>query len=136
MILHALDCWSQGGRYGGRQIVPSSWIEDILTRGDAQAWDAGDFVKYFPDMPIHYRSKWYVLRGSAPMIFGVGVFGQNVFIDPKNQIVMAKFSSHALPMDEQRILVTMRGVQAIRTCLLTFHKRHNYFNPVTERDHP
>ena len=109
---------SQGGSYAGKQIISSSWIDDILTRGDAQAWDAGDFVKYFPMMSIHYRSKWYVLRGSAPMIFGVGVFGQNVFIDPKNQIVMVKLSSHALPMDEQRILVTMRGVQAIRTYLL------------------
>jgi CubicO group peptidase (beta-lactamase class C family) len=90
-----------------------------LCGGDPRAWDAGDFVKYFPDMPIHYRSKWYVLRGAAPLIFGVGVFGQNVFIDPKNQIVIAKFSSHALPMDEKRILLTMRGAQAIRSYLLT-----------------
>lgn len=110
---------AQGGRYAGRQIVPSPWIEDILTGGDPRAWDAGDFVKYFPDMPIHYRSKWYVLRDAAPLIFGVGVFGQNVFIDPKNQIVIAKFSSHALPMDEKRILLTMRGAQAIRSYLLT-----------------
>src|SRR5262249_38306196 len=38
---------AQGGRYAGRQIVPSSWIEDIMTGGDSRAWDAGDFVKYF-----------------------------------------------------------------------------------------
>jgi hypothetical protein len=109
---------AQGGRYAGQQIVPSSWIEDIITGGDPRAWDAGDFVKYFPDLPIHYRSKWYVLRSATPMIFGVGVFGQNVFIDPKNQIVIVKFSSHALPMDEKRILLTMRGAQAIRSYLL------------------
>jgi CubicO group peptidase (beta-lactamase class C family) len=109
---------AQGGRYAGKQIVPSSWIEDILTRGDPQAWDAGDFVKYFPRTSVHYRSMWYVLRGPAPMIFAVGVFGQNLFIDPKNQIVIAKFSSQALPMDEKRIMLTMRGVQAIRSYLL------------------
>lgn len=108
---------AEGGRYGGKQIVPSSWIEDIFTKGDPQAWDAGDFVKYFPQMNIHYRSKWYVLRGDAPMAFGVGVFGQNLFVDPKNEIVIAKFSSQALPMDEKRILVTMRGVGEIRTYL-------------------
>ena len=109
---------AEGGRYAGKHIVPSSWLEDILTQGDAPAWDAGDFVKYFPRMSIHYRSLWYVLRGSAPMIFAVGVFGQNVFVDQKNQIVIAKFSSHALPMDEKRILLTMRGVEAIRNHLL------------------
>ena len=63
-----------------------------MNGGDARAWNEGDFTNYFPGMPIHYRSKWYVLRGHAPIMFGVGVFGQNVFIDRKNQIVIAKFS--------------------------------------------
>jgi CubicO group peptidase (beta-lactamase class C family) len=76
---------ADGGRYGGKQIIPSWWIDDILNAGDARAWNEGDFVKYFPRMPIHYRSKWYVLRGDAPIMFGVGVFGQNVFIDRKNR---------------------------------------------------
>jgi hypothetical protein len=48
------------------------------------------------------------------MIFGVGVFGQNLFVDPKNRIVIAKFSSQTLHMDEERILLTMRGTEAIR----------------------
>ena len=52
-------------------------------------------------------------------MFGVGIFGQNVFIDRKNQIVIAKFSSQALPMDEKRILLTIRGIEAIRRVLLT-----------------
>jgi hypothetical protein len=69
-------------------------------------------------MSIHYRSKWYVLRGAAPMMFGVGVFGQNLFIDRKNQIVIAKYSSQAFPMDEKQILLTMRGVEAIRSHLV------------------
>jgi CubicO group peptidase (beta-lactamase class C family) len=109
---------AEGGANAGKQVVPSSWIEDILTNGDPTAWNKGDFLKYFPQMPIHYRSKWYVLRGAAPIMFGVGVFGQNVFIDKKNQIVIAKFSSQALPMDEKRILLTMRGIEAIRSHLL------------------
>jgi CubicO group peptidase (beta-lactamase class C family) len=109
---------AEGGSYAGREIIPSWWIDDILNSGDPRAWNDGDFVKYFPQMPIHYRSKWYVLRSDAPIMFGVGVFGQNVFIDPHNQIVIAKFSSQALPMDEKRILLTMHGIAAIRNSLL------------------
>jgi CubicO group peptidase (beta-lactamase class C family) len=109
---------AEGGRCGGKEVVPSWWIDDIMNAGDTRAWDDGDFVKYFPRMPIHYRSKWYVLRGEAPIMFGVGVFGQNVFIDRKNQIVIAKFSSQTMPMDEQRILLTMHGIAAIRNYLL------------------
>jgi len=109
---------AEGGIYAGKQIVPLGWIEDTLTRGDSEAWDNGEYAKFFPRMSIHYRSKWYVLRGAAPMMFGVGVFGQNLFIDRKNQIVIAKYSSQALPMDEKRILLTMRGVEGIRNHLV------------------
>ena len=108
---------AEGGSYGGRQIVPSAWLEDILAAGDPVAWGEGDFAKYFPGLEAHYRSKWYVLRGKEPLIFGVGVFGQNLFIDPANETVIAKYSSHALPMDEHRIALTTRGIQALRAFL-------------------
>ncbi len=108
----------QGGRRDGAQIIPAWWIDDILDNGDAEAWNQGDFAAYFPDRPIHYRSKWYVLRGREPVIFGVGVFGQNLFIDRANQIVIAKFSSQPPPLDEPRISLTLRGVEAIRRHLM------------------
>jgi CubicO group peptidase (beta-lactamase class C family) len=105
---------ARSGARDGREIIPGWWIDDIYRQGSRSAWDAGDFAKYLPGMPVHYRSKWYVLNGEAPMMFGIGVFGQNVFIDPNNEIVIAKFSSHAGPMDEARILLTMHGVAALR----------------------
>jgi hypothetical protein len=105
---------AEGGRYDGKEIVPSSWIDDIRGGGDREAWDAGDFINYFPATPIHYRSKWYILHGTARMIFGVGVFGQNLFVDRDNGIVISKFSSQAAPMDEERIRLTMRGVEILR----------------------
>ena len=101
------------GRRGGKQVVPADWIDDILTGGDLAAWEAGDFAPYFPGMEAHYRSKWYVRRGDAPMAFGVGVFGQNIFVDPENGIVIAKMSSQAPPLDERLIALTMRGVDAV-----------------------
>jgi CubicO group peptidase (beta-lactamase class C family) len=104
----------QRGRREGAQVIPEAWIDDIVHNGDAQAWRQGDFAEYFPDMPIRYRSKWYVLQGDAPMLFCLGVNGQNLFVDPANEIVMAKFSSQAAAMDKRRIGLTMRGVAAIR----------------------
>ena len=43
-----------------------------------------------------------------------GIFGQNVFVDPEREIVIAKFSSQAPPLDERLIALTMCGVEAIR----------------------
>jgi len=103
----------EGGARGSRQIVPESWIDDITRRGDPQAWAAGDLVDYFPGLPISYRSQWYVVAGQAPVLFGLGVHGQNVFIDRARETVIAKVSSQALPLDGERITLTMRAAAAI-----------------------
>jgi hypothetical protein len=42
------------------------------------------------------------------------VNGQHLFVDRENQIVIAKVSSQALPMDETQISLTIAGVDAIR----------------------
>jgi len=96
---------------------PSPWIDDIERNGERQAWDSGSFVAYFPGMPIHYRSQWYVLHGGSPLLFGVGIHGQNLFIDRGNELVIAKFSSQAMPLDAPRIALTMRAVSEIRKAL-------------------
>ena len=106
--------FAKRGRRDGEEIVPADWIGDILEAGDPGAWSAGDFAPYFPGMEAHYRSKWYVRRGDIPMAFAVGVFGQNVFVDPENEIVIAKMSSHAAPMDGRLISLTARGAETIR----------------------
>lgn len=107
----------QDGERDGRAIVSRAAIHDLETGGDTPAWQQGDFLPYFPDMPMRYRNQWYVLDGDAPMLFCVGVHGQHLFVDRVNQIVIAKFASQALPMDSARLLLTLRGVAAIRAAL-------------------
>ena len=101
------------GHRDGKRIVPSDWIEDLLAAGDPKAWNEGDLAPYFPGMEAHYRSQWYVRRDPAPMAFGVGVFGQNVFAFSEQEIVIAKMSSQAPPLDERLISLTLRGVDAV-----------------------
>ena len=96
---------------------PSAWVRDIETGGERAAWDAGSFVAYFPGMPMRYRSQWYILEGEAPLVFGLGIHGQYLFVDRKNEVVIAKLSSQALPLDAPRIALTMRAVSQIRKCL-------------------
>ena len=100
---------------------PSAWVRDIETGGERAAWDAGSFVAYFPGMPMRYRSQWYILDASgkneAPLVFALGIHGQNLFVDRKNQVVIAKLSSQAQPLDAARIALTMRAVSQLRKCL-------------------
>jgi hypothetical protein len=66
---------------------------------------------------MRYRSKWYTLDGESPLVFGLGIHGQNLFIDRANEIVIAKLSSQALPLDPARISLTMRAVSQLRKVL-------------------
>jgi CubicO group peptidase (beta-lactamase class C family) len=102
----------QDGRRGNTPIIPAAWIDDMLGGGDAKAWVAGDLVSYFGDRPMHYRNKWYVLRDRS-IAFGLGVYGQNVFVDKANQIVVAKVSSQAPPLDKDLIDLTLAFAEAV-----------------------
>jgi hypothetical protein len=108
---------ADGGRCGAAQVLPSRWLEDLERGGDAAAWAAGNAVEYFPGRPLRYRSQWYADDAASPMIFGVGIHGQNLFVDRALGIVIAKVSSQALPMDHARIALTMRLADAIRSRL-------------------
>lgn len=106
------------GAIEGRQIVPPGWIADITGAGDPEAWNAGDFASFFPGLAMHYRAKWYIERpgrSGGALLFGVGVHGQNLFVDAERDLVIAKFSSQALPLDEARIALTTRWVTAARS---------------------
>lgn len=107
----------EGGARGSRQIIPTSWIDDMLGNGDTAAWNEGPFLDLYPGATMHYRAKWYVEHGSRPLLFGLGIHGQNLFIDPKAEVVIAKLSSQAPPLDGGLIAATSAAVSAIRKAL-------------------
>jgi CubicO group peptidase (beta-lactamase class C family) len=108
----------QGGRRNGTAIIPAAWIEDMFVNGDPKAWSDGDLISYMGDRSMHYRNQWYVLRDRA-IAFGLGVYGQNVFVDRANEIVVAKVSSQAPPLDKRLIDLTIGFVEAVSDHLST-----------------
>lgn len=105
---------ARGGSLNGREIIPSTWIDDIIHNGSKEAWDKGDFFELFSRKNMHYRSQWYVERGENPLIFAVGVFGQNLFIDPNNDLVIAKLSSQPTALEKPFLDLTHQGIDKIR----------------------
>src|SRR4051812_18523892 len=103
----------QNGRRNGTPIIPASWIEDMLGGGDPNAWAAGDLVSYFGDRAMRYRNQWYFLRERG-IALGLGVYGQNVFVDRANELVIAKVSSQPPPLDKDLIDLTITFVEAMR----------------------
>jgi CubicO group peptidase (beta-lactamase class C family) len=105
---------ADGGASEGTQIIPAAWIDDIVRNGSADAWDAGGFAPFFPGRKMHYRNKWYADLGEAPLLFALGIHGQYLFVDRRNQLVIVMMSSQADPLDAELISLTMTAVSHIR----------------------
>lgn len=102
------------GKRDGVQVLPEAWVHDVLHNGDPTAWNTGDFAEYFPGRTMHYRNKWYVERGDNPMVFCIGIHGQNLYVLPRQQLVVAKLSSRPKPLDPQVSLLNLKMIEALK----------------------
>lgn len=105
---------ANGGMREARQVLPSDWIADVMNNGDPEAWNIGDFADYFPGRNMHYRNKWYVERSDNPMVFCIGIHGQNLFVIPDQQLVIAKMSSRPMPLDPQVSQLNLKMISALK----------------------
>ena len=107
---------ANGGQRNGKQVVPASWLEDLVKNGDPQAWKDGDVNPVWGQRDIHYRSKWYVKREAEPLIFGVGIHGQFLFVDPTKKLSIAWFGSQDSPLDSppfEQVLATIENIRVL-----------------------
>ncbi len=103
-----------GGMAGTTQVIRPEWIDDLFNGGDPVAWQNGDFADYFAGRDMHYRNKWYVLRGQRPMAFGGGIHGQNLWVLPHERIVIAKLSSRPKAQDEAVGALNFKMTEAVK----------------------
>ena len=91
------ECLRLGGRFNGRQVVPQAVVEGI-----AQAGAGAALVRAFktagpPTLPGGaYRSMWWMINNAHGAFAARGVHGQAIYIDPKAEMVVARFGSHPL----------------------------------------
>jgi CubicO group peptidase (beta-lactamase class C family) len=85
-----------GGRANGRRIVSEEWVRDTVTGTAAGAWSAGKLAEWLPGG--RYRNKWYQTRAESDAFFALGIHGQWLYVDPRAEMVAAKFSSQPVPV--------------------------------------
>lgn len=107
------------GRGKSGNILPKAWIDDIAENGDREAWRS-EWGKAFAAIgtDMNYRSGWYIVVGEPKTMFAIGIYGQNLFVDQANGIVVAKVSSQSAPVDYEAMALTHLAIPEIRRCLL------------------
>jgi CubicO group peptidase (beta-lactamase class C family) len=89
----------QGGTANGSRIVPEAWVRDtVATGGSAEAWQRGTMAFLFPQG--RYRNKWYQTGAQSGAFCGIGIHGQWLYVNPRDEVVIAKMSSQPEPVDE------------------------------------
>ena len=79
------------GRWGGQQVIPKAVVDDIRKGGDRAA-----FSGYATLPGWSYRNMWWVSHNEHGAFMARGVHGQAIYIDPKAEVVIARFASHPL----------------------------------------
>ena len=79
------------GLYHGRQIVPVAAVDDIRRGGDREVFAKAGY-KTLPGWS--YRDMWWVSHNADGAFSARGVHGQLIYIDPKAEMVIARFASH------------------------------------------
>lgn len=83
----------RGGELNGVQVIPRTVIEDIRRGASREAFVAGGYAT-LPGWSYHRF--WWVSHDDHGVYMARGIHGQAIYIDPKAEMVIARFASHPL----------------------------------------
>lgn len=81
------------GFYNGQQIIPKIVIEDIRKGGDKAHFAKAGYA-LLPGWS--YRNMWWVSHNEHGAYLARGIHGQTIYIDPKAEMVIARYASHPI----------------------------------------
>ena len=103
------------GRFNGRQIVPSQVVEDIARGGDPAKFKPAGYTT----LPgASYRNQWWVTHNAHGAYMARGVHGQGIYIDPKAEMVIARYASHPAAGNAANDPVTLPAYMALAKDLI------------------
>ncbi|MCK1277571.1 serine hydrolase [Bradyrhizobium sp. 61] len=98
------------GRFNGRQIVPSQVVEDIARGGDPEKFKPAGYTT----LPgASYRNQWWVTHNAHGAYMARGVHGQGIYVDPKAEMVIARYASHPVAGNAANDPVTLPAYMAL-----------------------
>ena len=87
-----------GSTHDGRELIPRSWVADMRSNGNREAWRKSNDPHVFPEG--RYRSCWYDVGDDRGSFCAIGIHGQWIWIDPVSRLVLVKMSSRPAPSDD------------------------------------
>jgi hypothetical protein len=109
------ECMRNHGQFNGRQIVPASVVADIERGGDPAKFAPAGYAT----LPgASYRNQWWVSHNAHGAYMARGVHGQGLYIDPKAEMVIARYASHHAAGNAANDPVTLPAYKALARDLM------------------
>jgi hypothetical protein len=103
------------GRFNGRQIVPSSFVEEVMRGGDPEKFKPAGYAT----LPgASYRHQWWITHNAHGAFMARGVHGQGIYIDPRAEMVIARYASHPAAGNAANDPVTLPAYMALARDLM------------------
>ena len=80
-----------GGVAPGGRVVSQGWVESVLAGGSREAMPDEGFTSAFPEGS--YTRQWWSTGNERGNVSGIGIHGQNLWLDPRTDSVIVKLSS-------------------------------------------
>ena len=80
-----------GGVAPGGRVVSQGWVESVLAGGSREAMPDEGFTSAFPEGS--YTRQWWCTGNERGNVSGIGIHGQNLWLDPRTDSVIVKLSS-------------------------------------------
>ena len=108
------------GRFNGQQIIPEAVVADIRSGGKQD-----DFAKAgYQTLPNwSYRDMWWVAHDEHGVFTARGIHGQTIYVDPKAEMVIARFASFPVAANAQIDPTSLPAYQAVANYLMTHSQR-------------
>ena len=103
------------GRFNGQQIIPKAVVDDIRRGGDKALFAKAGYT-LLPGWS--YRDMWWVSHNDHGAFMARGIHGQAVYIDPKAEMVIARYASHPLAANSNLDPTTLPAFHALALHLL------------------
>lgn len=88
------------GRIGTRQIIPAPWIARLMAPAPLSVDGIG------------YSAQWWHPPGRDDDLSAIGVYGQYIYVDRRNDVVIVKLSGYGMEQDEFAIIDAFRALAA------------------------
>jgi CubicO group peptidase (beta-lactamase class C family) len=109
------ECMRQGGAFNGQQIVPERVVADIAGGADPAKFAPAGYAT-LPGWS--YRAQWWVSHNAHGAYMARGIHGQSIYIDPKAEMVIARFASFPLAGNVANDPVTLPSFMAVAKALM------------------